>query len=1179
MKKIISLVFFFVMTLSVSAVPAKRDTVSLKLPDGTTVMAFMVGDEFEHYWVNAETGLPIDKRKGNKLAAEKRKRANTMYAERAAKYRKANTLKDSKKGLIILVDFQDVKFRSSNNRQAFDDLVNKPGYSENGCAGSVRDYFKAQSYEQFDLSFDVVGPVTVSHNSVYYGGNDSNGNDSHPGEMVGEACQLADPYVNYADYDWDGDGEVDQVYVIYAGRAEAVSHVEDDIWPHSWSLWGAYAHGDGPGYIQLDNIWVNSYACSSELNDSWSTRIMGVGTLCHEYSHCLGLMDMYDTVNNIADGMMHWSLMAAGNYNGNSGVPAGYTSYERACMGWLTPQELTDGVDIHDMPALTDEPVAYIVYNQANNNEFYMLENRQQKSWDASLYGHGLLVTHVDYNAQYWQVNQINADASHQRCAPICADNQSEYYSSEAGDTYPGTSNNHALTNTSTPAASLFNQNADGSYFMNKPIENITESNGLISFQFNGGGEAPEPVEPFVPEVGMSYTLKQVDADLYLNLSVAATEDSRYVGQTATPEEIVFEVAESGYKICNKAGQYLDVSTWNVEANATGTVWQIETVGEYIILKQSKYVNPNTQGSYLGVDNNQAGMCWYSDKLKSGAIRLIPTPVTEPTPVESWEPALPSGQLLSLSSTRVSNFETATSGADNDHWYMIVQKRDHDNQPDLAEGHETPLDGSTSTLKRTAKAKDVSTFNGQNVTDNAAYFVRFIASETDGLYNIQFGNGKFIASNLAVGETKGNFAFYPIQNNTEGHFGWNVNSKTGPRVDNNGASYTVVTWGSGEVTATGGNNDWYIYKVSFTDLLDAKQALLEKYEHYVFGYDLGEYNFGSDDYDFESAVEACTSLAELEALDAAVAINQPIVGGFYRIKSASSNRYVAANAAGQKLKMVENSDDSTIFCVDDQHRLINYSTGLGTVNTSYVAAVDETKETVTFSGSTIEPGQYCLQSNYFSSKYWTDGGDYLDRQGEETNLGVWHLQEVYVLPVKLTAVGDVCYTTLYLPMGVLVPDFIEVYTAENNVVPNSLLVQKQGQIVPPYTGVILSSTVTEATVSLGYTDQVMNSVLSGKIGMEMATDNDFVFSKKAGTEKVGFYKLPNTVTTLKGFRAYYKRLDDQQSFVDIDWGHTTGVTNRLSVLQKEEIFDLQGRKVKTAAHGGLYIVNGKKILK
>ena len=550
-KRLLSLSMVFALTMGMSAIPARRTHKTITQPDGTQLTITLQGDEHLHYFTTTD-GLPIvrttdgsfryaqlngsrltassviahnvdirsndenDFIKGHAISAtdlsqlraarlmlntksQPLKQRGRQRLTRAASATDGTTsqlpanITGQHRGLVILVNFKDEKMQPAHTRQAFDDQFNLVGYNKNGNAGSVHDYFLSQSYGQLDVTFDVVGPVTVSKNMAAYGGNDSNGDDKDPAGMVYEAIKLAkqqNPSLNFKDYDWNNDGEVDQVYVIYAGYGEASDEdgsLEDTIWPHEWQL-------SAGGYnLSYDGVRIDTYGCSAELlgNDSYPVQIDGIGTACHEFSHCLGLPDLYDTSgsNNPAFGMDAWSLMDYGCYGDDGYKPSGYTSYERWMSGWLTPKRLTEGTSITNMAALTDSPEAYIIYNDNYPDEYYLLENRQQTGSDLMLDGHGLLVLHIDYDEDAWYNNEVNNVKSHQRCSIIAADNKLSSYNL-SGDPFPGTSHKTELTDTSRPAASLFHTNAAGTKKMGKPLTNITESaTGLISFDFMGGTE------------------------------------------------------------------------------------------------------------------------------------------------------------------------------------------------------------------------------------------------------------------------------------------------------------------------------------------------------------------------------------------------------------------------------------------------------------------------------------------------------------------------------------------------------------------------------------------------------------------------------------------------------------------------------------------------------------------
>ena len=440
-----------------------------------------------------------------------RRQTNRNVSSRKKSLGESKPYIGDKKGLVILVNFADKKMVQADANSAFDNMFNAVGYNKNGAIGSVHDYFYDQSYGKFNLSFDVVGPVTLANGYAYYGENASkSGSDMRASEMIVEACRLANAEVNYKDYDWDNDDEVDQVYVIYAGYGENVTGASPDyIWPHKYNL--SYSGNT----LVLDGVRIDTYACSCELSGFYGSTINGIGTACHEFSHCLGLPDLYNTRYTGGFNMDSWDLMSSGSFCGPTGhgeVPAGYTAYERWFAGWLEPVELNTPCIITGMPSLGDDAVAYAIYNDNNRNEYFLLENRQSKRWftyvDTYTDCHGLLITHVDYNEAAWRNNNVNNFPQHQRMAIIPADNSfgseltwdgtTRYSVSKRqyqGDLFPGLKNITALTNSSheNTGGSLFNINTDGTYNMNKPLTNISEEDGLISFYFMGGYYVPTP--------------------------------------------------------------------------------------------------------------------------------------------------------------------------------------------------------------------------------------------------------------------------------------------------------------------------------------------------------------------------------------------------------------------------------------------------------------------------------------------------------------------------------------------------------------------------------------------------------------------------------------------------------------------------------------------------------------
>ena len=505
------------LVLSVWAVPAKRGVwCSLSLVDGTEVKAQLVGDEFLHYYVAEDgtkyvqdeaTGLyrkMTDEVTAQRRAAVRRAQAQGRQKRMLRKAQANNVFQGTKKGLIILVQFTDSKFKSGHDLALYERIANDENYSGNNFRGSIKDYFKAQSHGQFELDFDVAGICQLQHPYAYYGKNNSQKEDVKPGEMVAEACLWAHEHgFDFSKYDWNGDGEVDQVFVLYAGHGEASYKDANTVWPHMFYL----SASDYGKPLSLDGVTVDTYACSSELNGDGN--LDGIGTFCHEFSHCMGFPDLYDTSYAGWFGMGDFDLMCSGSYNGDSKCPAGYSAYEKAECGWLTLKDMTNieqETSIVGVQPMSADGDAYIIKNKGHEDEYYILENRQKTGWDSYLPASGLMITHVDYDADIWGWNMPNTsgkyeDANgntktndHQRLTIFRAGKSTDEYG-DASDLYPYGSNN-SLTKTSSPASTLYNTNSDGSKYMHVAITDIAiAADGTASFTLSKeerqGGDVP----------------------------------------------------------------------------------------------------------------------------------------------------------------------------------------------------------------------------------------------------------------------------------------------------------------------------------------------------------------------------------------------------------------------------------------------------------------------------------------------------------------------------------------------------------------------------------------------------------------------------------------------------------------------------------------------------------------
>lgn len=485
-------ILLLMISIIVFALPAKRGIFkTIKLADGTEVRAELRGDEHVHYWQtedgrqfihNAEKDV-YEAVNAETLWSEYTETATVKGPRKQAGQRPSEPIVGERKGLIILVQFSDLKFEEGHDAEHYSNVANTKGFTTtNGYVGSVRDYFYDQSDGQLDYTFDVVGPVTLANPYAYYGGNNSQGQDKNVKAMVQQSLNAVKANINFKQYDNDGDGWVDNVFFLYAGYSAADSDDEDAIWPHMYYLYRGYGV-----YFSQNGVKVDVYACSSEKQGNGKES--GIGAICHEFSHCLGLPDMYDTGDVGNYGTNYWDLMHAGNYLGESFRPCGYNAYERDFCGWRDIKELTgDKIDIENEKAIADGGSAYKMTNPGNSNEYFIIEPRTKVGWDQSLPGEGILIYHVDYDYNAWVSNTVNNTKNHQRMAILPADNdKTEALGNIGRDAFPYGANT-SFSDTTTPSSALFNKNTDGTKNLGKSIYNMKLNNDkTVSFSYMDG--------------------------------------------------------------------------------------------------------------------------------------------------------------------------------------------------------------------------------------------------------------------------------------------------------------------------------------------------------------------------------------------------------------------------------------------------------------------------------------------------------------------------------------------------------------------------------------------------------------------------------------------------------------------------------------------------------------------
>lgn len=554
MKKILFIFTFIFFTTASWAAKAYPLPVTITQADGTPLTIILRGDEHYHWYMTEDGALLC--RQGNayyvaaveadgslsatkQLAHNKDLRSNVereliskqdriAFSTRvkAKSARRRASIEDdllseqtlfphsgTPKAVVILAEFQDTPFTITNPRRSFEQYLNGKGRSvnyDNGEASnlsSVAQYFSDMSFKKFIPQFDIYGPVKLPDSLKYYGGNSYNKNgdliqtDVHFGNLIKDACTLMNDSLDFSAYDANNDGYVDLVYIVYAGFSESLSgNSSDCIWPKS----GFQNFG------KFDGKTVARYGVNNELNGTPGTysnpplyRINGIGLFCHEFSHTLGLPDLYQSNNQACDNnheMEFWDLMDGGEYTKNGNVPTPYTAWEREAMGWMNIETLSEQGQLQLTP-IQEGGKAYRIVNDNATNEYYIIENIQERGWyDAksngnSIKGHGMLVYHVDYNKSYFTLGQKpNETKNHPRMTIVAADgllqsldnseSLTHYYQEMNGDPFPGTSGVTSLTDDMTRQdgkSMLYTYTGK----LNKPIYNIKEDeDGVISFDF-----------------------------------------------------------------------------------------------------------------------------------------------------------------------------------------------------------------------------------------------------------------------------------------------------------------------------------------------------------------------------------------------------------------------------------------------------------------------------------------------------------------------------------------------------------------------------------------------------------------------------------------------------------------------------------------------------------------------
>ncbi len=392
--------------------------------------------------------------------------APTMSKEGFARAPFANAV--YMKVLVILIDFPDKQYTTglaAATQADFQELLFSTGVLS---TGSMREFYEENSDGEFVMHGDVAGWYTADNNASYYVNecDGTRGMGPYPNNaqaLVEEALEKADADVDFSEYDNDGDGSVDGVFVVHAGTGYEESGSNCEIHSHKWNI----------STVNYDGVNISTYSIEPEESPN-SGGIIPIGVFCHEFGHVLGLPDLYDT-DYSSSGCGRWVVMAGGSYNNQSRTPAQFCAWSKYQLGWHTPITVESNMTDVEIPAAATSHVSYRIWrNGITGSQYFLVENKQKYGYDSYLPGEGLLIWHIDDNVGG------NSNDWHPRVFLEQADGkydlQNDNNNGDAGDPFRGPAYVDEFNDMTDPGSKDYNNNST-----EVAVWNISNSDSLMT--------------------------------------------------------------------------------------------------------------------------------------------------------------------------------------------------------------------------------------------------------------------------------------------------------------------------------------------------------------------------------------------------------------------------------------------------------------------------------------------------------------------------------------------------------------------------------------------------------------------------------------------------------------------------------------------------------------------------